>query len=113
MRNILRLSPYFKHQNPQPLTSLSIAKYRKEGEINDTLNPIKLERETWGSSLFSSGDVADPDESKDLRRPSALEETHMDQNLNDSFLSMPMKRMCVYVSVNAQFKVFSLMSLQV
>ena len=97
-------------KTPGPLTRL--AEHREEAEINGTLNPIKLEREAWGCSLFFSGDAANPHESKGLRRPSALEETHTAQNLNDSFLSIPSK-VWVCVCVSAQFKVFPLMSLQV
>lgn len=61
--------------NPRSLTRMSIDECRKEGEINDTLNPFKPELEPRGSNLFSSRDAADPDESKDLRGLSALEET--------------------------------------
>lgn len=100
--------PILQTSNPQSLTRLSQAERRKEGEINGTLNPFKPRRETRGSSLFSSGDAADPDESKDLRRPSALE-THMDWNLNDSFFKQAYGKACEC----AQFKVFRLMSLQV
>lgn len=96
-------SLYFKHQNPRSLTRL--AKY---GEINCTLNPIKLERKTRVSGLVFFGGVADPDESEDWRGPSALEETRMDQNIND-FLKQAHKT-CACVC--AQFKVFSLISLR-
>lgn len=86
--------PILQTSTLQSLTRLSLAEHRKEGEINGTLNPFKPGRETWGSGLFSSGDAADPDESKDLRRPSALE-MHIDRNVNDSFWSVPMKSVWV------------------
>lgn len=93
-----------------PLTGL--AEHREEGEINGTLNPIKLEREAWGlqpvflwrcskstwkqgveEALCSGGDTHGP-ESKWL------------------IFKHPFRK-CVCVCVSAQFKVFPLMSLQV
>lgn len=56
-------------------------------EIDGVLNHIKLESQTRVSGLIYSGDVAEPDESEDLKSPTALGETDMHQNVNDSLIT--------------------------
>lgn len=64
----------------------SITECEGNKEINGLLDHIKLEGETQVSGLIYSEDAAELDESEDLKSPTALEETDMHQNVNDSFI---------------------------
>lgn len=79
------LTSHIKPTTPVP----DLALCRNQWHFKPSLTRARdTRREGWvggggggelrGSGLFSSGDAADPDESKDLRRPTALEETHTD-----------------------------------
>lgn len=81
--DITHLNSYFKNETP-PRSRTGLVYSREKGKKNQWLfKPLETRERTRASSLPSSRDAADPDESKDLSSPSPPEETDVDWNLND------------------------------